>query len=217
MNTFLGFIAFVVIALVGFFVLLGVLHLVTKPVEDETSDLIRCAYDSLFWLQSHLQDTEGKNHKLAAKKLSAALDILIEIEQMVQEPEEDEATKELRRKYDELVAGIEDAKMFDGRGKGIDVYICDDCGAKFYTQYVDKGVTPFVIVCQSCKHGNAVHRETITLHEWVKLEAMGEKLHSWVRPTFEQFLKLPPATQDHILQGGLILREEITDEPADSQ
>lgn len=179
--------------------------------DDKTGEYVRDCYDTFFWLQQHLKESDNKNFKLAAIKLDKALDILIEVEQMVQEPEEDEKTKELRQKYDELVAGIEDARMFDGRGKGIDVYICDNCGARFYTQYVDKGVTPFVTKCRSCEHGSAVHKETISLHQWVRLEEQGEKLHSWVRPTFEQFLKLSPATQEHILNGGLILREKIAE------
>lgn len=117
--------------------------------------------------------------------------------------------KEMKRQYDELVENIEDARMFDGRGSGVDVYTCDKCGAKFYTQYVHKGVTPFTIQCHTCNHGTAVHRETINLHQWVKLEEAGEKLHSWVRPTFEELLRLSPGAQQHVLQGGLVLRDEL--------
>lgn len=117
--------------------------------------------------------------------------------------------KEMKRQYDELVENIEAARMFDGRGTGVDVYTCDECGAKFYTQYVHKGVTPFTIQCRTCHHGTAMHRETINLHQWVRLEEQGEKLHSWVRPTFEQLLKLSHGAQQHVLQGGLMLRDEL--------
>lgn len=117
--------------------------------------------------------------------------------------------KEMKRQYDELVENIEDARMFDGRGSGVDVYTCDKCGAKFYTQYVHKGVTPFTISCRTCKHGTAVHRNTISLHLWVQLEVVGEKLHNWVRPSFEQLQKLSPGLQWHVLQGGLVLEDEL--------
>ena len=30
---------------------------------------------------------------------------------------------ELKQKYDQLVAGIESARMFDGRNKGVDIYV----------------------------------------------------------------------------------------------
>ena len=117
--------------------------------------------------------------------------------------------KEMKRQYDELVENIEDARMFDGRGSGVDVYTCDKCGAKFYTQYVHKGVTPFTISCRTCKHGTAVHRNTISLHLWVQLEVVGEKLHNWVRPSFEQLQKLSPGLQQHVLDGGLVLEDEL--------
>jgi hypothetical protein len=117
--------------------------------------------------------------------------------------------KEMKRQYDELVENIEDTRMFDGRGSGVDVYTCDKCGAKFYTQYVHKGVTPFTISCRNCKHGTAVHRNTISLHLWVQLEVVGEKLHNWVRPSFEQLQKLSPGLQRHVLQGGLMLEDEL--------
>ena len=116
--------------------------------------------------------------------------------------------KELKRKYDELVNGIERARIFDGRGSGVDVYTCDDCGAKFYTQYVDKGVTPFTIACRSC-NGTAYHRHTLPLTEWAMQDEVVLELHSWVRPTFEQLKKLSPGMQEHVLDGGLVLREHL--------
>ena len=52
--------------------------------------------------------------------------------------------------YKELINNIESIPMYDGRNKGIDVYVCNKCGHKFYTKYKDKGVTPFVIKCRNC-------------------------------------------------------------------
>ena len=33
----------------------------------------------------------------------------------------------VRRQYKKLVESVEDMKVFDGRGKGVDVYICSKC------------------------------------------------------------------------------------------
>lgn len=114
--------------------------------------------------------------------------------------------KELKKKYDELVAEIESAQMFDGRNKGVDLYQCKDCGFQFYTRYKDKGVTPFTVRCRNCDHGTAVHEKTITEQT---ASFMGFKVHNWVRPTFEQLLKLSDGAIEHVLNGGLMLEDEL--------
>lgn len=114
--------------------------------------------------------------------------------------------EELKQQYDELVSGIETAKMFDGRNKGIDIYQCKECGFQFYTRYKDKGVTPFTVRCRNCNHGTAVHDKTITEQ---MASFLGVKVHNWVRPTFEQLLKLSDGAIEHVLNGGLILEDEL--------
>lgn len=113
---------------------------------------------------------------------------------------------ELKKKYDKMVAGIESAQMFDGRNKGVDVYVCKKCGYQFFTRYKDKGVTPFTVRCRNCEHGTAVHEKTITEQT---ASLLGVKVHNWVRPTFEQLLKLNEGAQEHVLNGGLMLEEEL--------
>jgi len=114
---------------------------------------------------------------------------------------------ELKQKYDKLVAEIESAKMFDGRGKGVDVYVCEKCAKQFYTRYKDKGVTPFTIRCRrdACA-ATMIHR--ITISE-AQAKNDGLVVHNWVRPTFEQFLKLNEGAQEHVLNGGLMLEDEL--------
>ena len=118
--------------------------------------------------------------------------------------------KELKKEYDKLVAEIEGANMYDGRGRGVDVYVCEKCGKQFYTRYKDKGVTPFTIKCrwEDCK-GAMIHRATI--HE---AQAVNDGLvvHNWVRPTFGQLLKLNEGAQEHVLNGGLMLEDECDNE-----
>jgi hypothetical protein len=115
--------------------------------------------------------------------------------------------KELKKKHDKLVAEIESMSGYDGRGKGVDVYVCEKCGKQFYTRYKDKGVTPFTIRCRrEVCNATMVHRTTIS-----ESQAKNEGLvvHNWVRPTFEQLLKLSEGAQEHVLDGGLMLDDEL--------
>ena len=115
--------------------------------------------------------------------------------------------KELKEYYDKLVARIESASMFDGRGKGVDVYVCDRCGKQFLTRYKDKGVTPFTLKCRITECGaTMVHRGTISEEEAYQCCLA---VHNWVRPTFEQLLKLNADDQKYVLKGGLMLEEEL--------
>ena len=119
--------------------------------------------------------------------------------------------KELKRDYDALVKRVPDEKMYDGRNKGVDVYICKKCGARFYTRYKDKGVTPFTIACRNedCKE-LMMHEDTTS-----EMYAMLNKVtvHNWVRPPFEWLNKQRKKGKDslieHVLQGGLVLENEL--------
>lgn len=116
---------------------------------------------------------------------------------------------ELKQQYDKLAAEIESAQMFDGRNKGVDEYVCKKCGKRFYTRYKDKGVTPFTIKCRHCDHGTMMHDQTIS--EQVA-NFMAFEVHNWVRPTFEQFQTLNEGAQEHVLNGGLMLEDELDNE-----
>lgn len=119
--------------------------------------------------------------------------------------------KKLKQNYDELVAEIESARMFDGRGSGIDVYVCEKCGKQLLTRYKDKGVTPFTIKCRrdAC-NATMIHRDTIS-EEQAKNE--GLVVHNWVRPTFEQLQNLNDGAIEHVLNGGLMLEDELEQKP----
>ena len=115
--------------------------------------------------------------------------------------------EKLKKQYDELISGIETAKMFDGRDKGVDVYVCEKCGKQFYTRYKDKGVTPFTIRCRREACGaTMIHRDTISE---AQAKNDGLVVRNWVRPTFEQLLKLNVGAQEHVLNGGLMLEDEL--------
>lgn len=118
--------------------------------------------------------------------------------------------KELKHKYDALVKRVPAAEMYDGRGKGVDLYICKECGAVVYTRYKDKGVTPFTFRCRRCKTGTAYHETTIS--EECAAEN-GFIIHNWVRPTFDWLNKQRKKGNDglieHVLQGGLVMENEL--------
>lgn len=118
--------------------------------------------------------------------------------------------KPIREEYEKMVAEIESAKIFDGRGKGVDVYCCEECGEEFYTRYADKGVTPFTILCRHCGHGTAMHVKTISEQRATIIAVLGgAKIHNWVRPTFEQLCKVDKGYVEHVLNGGLMLEDEL--------
>lgn len=91
----------------------------------------------------------------------------------------------IRRQYKKLMAEVEQMRMFDGRGKGVDVYVCERCTGKVLTRYKDKGVTPYVMRCPYCEN--------------------------WVRPPLWWLLKHKEAVE-HVLNGGLVLEKEVLDE-----
>lgn len=113
--------------------------------------------------------------------------------------------KELKKEYDRLSREIENIRIYDGRGMGVDIYICDRCNAAKYTRYKDKGVTPYIIHCRECG-GNMVHRKTVEETNYIKRK---ETIKNWVRPTYEQMMKMDKGTIEHVLRGGLVLEDEI--------
>lgn len=119
--------------------------------------------------------------------------------------------KELKKEYDALLERLKSQPMYDGRDRGVDVYVCEKCGKQFYTRYKDLGVTPFTIQCRNKECDEVmVHKNTVS--EW---EAMLNKVtvHNWVRPPFEWLNKQRKKDKyyvvEHVLQGGLILEEEL--------
>lgn len=112
---------------------------------------------------------------------------------------------ELKSKYDELVSSIGNARMYDGRGK-YNGYVCKNCGYITVTLYKDKGVTPFTIRCEKCEN-IATHEITSRFHPPAAPNI--SKVKNWVRPTFEQLVKMGEADIKHVLNGGLVLEDKL--------
>lgn len=111
----------------------------------------------------------------------------------------------IKRKYNELVASLEDAKMYDGRGE-YNGYVCEKCGYITATLYKEKGVTPFIIQCEKCGK-DAMHK--ITSRNAPPADPNISEVKNWVRPTLDQLMKMSQATIDHVLNGGLVFEEEL--------
>lgn len=111
----------------------------------------------------------------------------------------------IKRKYNELVASLEDAKMYDGRGE-YNGYVCEKCGYITATLYKEKGVTPFIIQCEKCGKA-AMHK--ITSRNAPPADPNISEVKKWVRPTLDQLMKMSQETIDHVLNGGLVFEDEL--------
>ena len=108
--------------------------------------------------------------------------------------------------YKGFCESVEDRPMYDGRGKGVDVYECNKCGKNMVTKYAHKGVTPFCMPCEC--GGTMTHNETMYEVE-CHLRYGFKIIEKWVRPTYEEFVKLSLGQQEHVMNGGLVLEKEL--------
>lgn len=106
----------------------------------------------------------------------------------------------IAQQYNNMVASIEDAKIYDGRGE-YNLYECNKCNNYKVTLYKDKGVTPFIMRCKC--GGDMMHTKSSK-----QAPPSYVKVHNWVRPSLEQTMSLSEGMRNHILNGGLIYRNE---------
>jgi transcription elongation factor Elf1 len=107
----------------------------------------------------------------------------------------------LKKRYDHLIATIDSAKIYNGRGT-YDTYVCLNCGHELVTTYKDYGVTPFTVQCPKCEQSMIHERTSATKPDTI--------VQNWVRPTFGQFVKLNSDQQQHVLNGVLMLESELS-------
>jgi hypothetical protein len=115
-----------------------------------------------------------------------------------------------------LVAAAEKAAAFfngkDGFGNTgrLNIYTCDhDERHAVVTVDREPGVTPFTIECPHCKAegtlGTGFYRHPPMTSSFYRVPADSQPTHEWYRPdSLESFA---PGTVDHLLKGGLVLRE----------
>lgn len=80
----------------------------------------------------------------------------------------------IAQQYNSMVASIEDAKIYDGRGE-YNLYECNKCNNYKVTLYKDKGVTPFIMRCKC--GGDMMHTKSSK-----QAPPSYVKVYNWVRP-----------------------------------
>ena len=115
-------------------------------------------------------------------------------------------TRKITDKYNHLVAHIEEMPIYDGRGE-YNGYTCEKCGKVTVTRYRDKGVTPFITRCRFCG-GFATHKIT-SKNPPPEGSQKYSRVYEWVRPTLGQLLLMEQPVIHHVLNGGLVLDDEI--------
>ena len=76
------------------------------------------------------------------------------------------------------------------------------CNNYKVTLYKDKGVTPFIMRCKC--GGDMMHTKSSK-----QAPPSYVKVHNWVRPSLKQTMSLSKGMRNHILNGGLILEDEL--------
>jgi len=82
----------------------------------------------------------------------------------------------------------------------VNCYLCKSCRHVTKTRDIDPGVTPYIIECEDC--GKDAYS---TFYKDIVPDQSPTK--EWFRPTMEQTLQMSEGMIDHILQGGLDLRD----------
>lgn len=109
-----------------------------------------------------------------------------------------------KEQYEKFCKDAENLEIYDGRGT-FDLYECDCCPNKMVTTYTAKGVTPFTMRCDECG-GLLIHEKTY------RNAPNGINVIKFVRPTYEQYTKLPGWRREDVENGELILEKYIKEQ-----
>lgn len=103
----------------------------------------------------------------------------------------------------QLNALEEAGKSYLGR---LNIYVCDKCRGHIVTRDVDTGVTPFMTSCKSTPDCQGMMKSSM----YRVFDQDMAASHVWYRPTTAQFLS--GGTLEHVMRGGLLLREATAEE-----
>lgn len=112
----------------------------------------------------------------------------------------------LRGGSERTVAPLErsaDVSGYPGPGD-VNAYECDDCGRYTVVVHVDQGVTPMFLACRATV--GCTGRAHSTGYQLDPSQLPGPEWE-WYRPTGFELRALSFPAQDHVRQGGLILRK----------
>lgn len=104
---------------------------------------------------------------------------------------------EVKRKYDKMMERAEPVAA-----DKFNCYTCEECGHVTKTVDIDDGTTPFFLECERCNE-----QAFSSFYEDIKPEQ--KPTWEFYRPSLDAIYKLRkhPATLEHVLSGGLILRK----------
>lgn len=85
---------------------------------------------------------------------------------------------------------------------GVNVYTCSHCGRKIVTRDRDEGTTPFGLACRATEDCRGTMRSSC-----YRVDQHLKPTWEWFRPKTKAERRLvTPELEDHVDQGGLILR-----------
>jgi hypothetical protein len=90
-------------------------------------------------------------------------------------------------------------------------YHCPVCGRTMLVTHADPGVAPIFLTCRMTE-GCGGRSFSLNYPTSPIPAHLGEPTHEWYRPTLEEFETLDGAMREHVLGGGLILREKAAAE-----
>jgi len=105
---------------------------------------------------------------------------------------------EIEKKYNEIIAYYEKDETINLTNR-VNCYRCNECGHITKTRDIDKGVTPFMHLCEKC-NGMAFSSfyEDIVPNQ--------QPTQEWYRPRLKKVYNMSDAMIEHILNGGLDVR-----------
>ena len=92
------------------------------------------------------------------------------------------------------------------QGRMVNGYLCSQCRKTLITTHVHPGVTPIGIECRMTKGCPGI-AYSLNYPEGPVPEELGPPTWEWYRPEQEEYDTLATFMKEHVMQGGLMLRE----------
>jgi len=116
---------------------------------------------------------------------------------------------EVEREYKQLLHDVATDRFYKiDLTNRVNCYVCEKCGNVTKTIDVDAGVTPYLILCESCGSDGSVPHGSWAKSSFYKDIAPDLKpTLEWYRPSLNEVLNMRSEQQlEHVLRGGLISR-----------
>ena len=90
----------------------------------------------------------------------------------------------------------------------VNLYFCTKCKTPLATMVLEEGITPKAVACINCKRDlmQSCGYNVLGFLQQLKICNI-QVTHVWYRPPKAVFLTYEPAIKEHLLDGGLMLKE----------